>query len=182
MIDELAERFANEDVAISYHFCAFQDGKNQPTTPNVLRSLLKQICERRGQLPSEVLAMHETTMKSRKDPETSGLIEALLKCLHGSSSGIILIDALDEQEDRKVLMSALKELGSGYKILLTSRPLEDIKDAIGSSQNLEIVANESDMRKYAEMRLQADDERYFDLSPELRQEIVGKVAEVARGV
>ena len=92
----------------------------------------------------------------------------------------LIIDALDELDDRKALIPIIRELAKvGTKVFVTSRDVPDIRDAFRTERNIEIQASRSDLEKFVETSLQESD--YFDsLSPNAG--IVSAIVDQAGGM
>ena len=70
----------------------------------------------------------------------------------------VVLDALDEFNDRRTLFPVLKEaVKSGVKMFATSRDLPDIRDALHNDRHVEIKANHEDLKIYVEDRLSDSD-------------------------
>ena len=140
------------------------------------------MAEKTETLPSEIDDLYEEFKATGRNPEISKLVNAFMVSIKHFSSSIVVIDALDEQQDRKALISVIEDLEAECKILLTSRPLEDIKESMKDCLSLEVVAAESDIKQYVEMRLRTNEDLDFLISPKLRQEIVARIVVITDGV
>lgn len=143
---------------------------------------MRQIAEKTDILSSEIVDLYEEAQGTGKEPENSQLINGFTGLTKKFSQSIVVLDALDEQQDRKELIAVIEELGTRCKILITSRPLEDIKASTNSSLSLEIVAAESDIEQYIDMRIRDNVDLNDAMSPNFKQEIITRVVAIAGGV
>ncbi|KAI9864361.1 MAG: hypothetical protein M1813_003281 [Trichoglossum hirsutum] len=177
VVDQLSTQFARGNTCIAYHYCDFQDERQQQTTESILRSLLRQMAERSESLPDEVLEMYNLCKESLREPSVSELVISLT----AFTQGVILVDALDECRDKDRLISALKQLLYSFKILLTSRPFTDVRKSL-SCLSLEIIAPELDIRHYVLTRLQRNEDLDSLVTAGLRESIASQVLHRANGV
>ncbi|KAH0564763.1 hypothetical protein GP486_001846 [Trichoglossum hirsutum] len=179
IVDQLS---AQGNTCVAYHFCDFQDERQQQTTESILRSLLRQMTERTESLTDEILEMYNQCKESVREPNVSELVSSLTAMSTAAfSRGVILIDALDECRDRDRLLPVLKQLISSFKILLTSRPFTDIRKSL-SCLSLEVIAPESDIRHYVLTRLQRNEDLDSLVTDGLRGFIASQVLHHANGV
>lgn len=106
--------------------------------------------------------MYEDEDNGRSQPTLSSLEDTLLRILQSFCAAYIVIDALDECEERLKLLrwiDTVTSQGSGFlHIMVTSRPEPNIKDRLRSFSNLlEIDAADGrgsdDILRYIDVRL-----------------------------
>ncbi|KAJ7829777.1 ankyrin repeat-containing domain protein [Mycena olivaceomarginata] len=146
---------ANGSVAVHY-FCDFAAGKQQKAT-SILQSLMRQMLLHGNDGHISVLKRCRERLST--PPSAKDLFQAFIEmCKLESSGPYIVLDALDELEDRKVLLPLLRELVQvGCHIFATSRDIPDIAEALRTSEQLELEANRADLRLFVESELQASD-------------------------
>ncbi|KAH7890100.1 hypothetical protein F5I97DRAFT_1965195 [Phlebopus sp. FC_14] len=159
VIDEI-ERGLSAGETLAYFY--FDFGLPRTTSAmEALRSLLVQF-------------LHSETMNwlpvfddfvARKDrgaaPPTDVhmLVDLLKRALKLHKRPIIVIDALDECQDREKLLMALKELNDGHaQLFCVSRPEVDIKEAFSDLPSISLSVMEGplleDMRRHIEAELE----------------------------
>lgn len=103
-------------------------------------------------------------MKLRKHREKSktalklATLCSILIDVCSSRPTFLVLDALDEFDDRKNLYPVLKQLvKAGWHVMATSRALPDISDAFRNYAQIEIEATKSDLETYVAQRLTESD-------------------------
>ncbi|KAJ6524309.1 ankyrin repeat-containing domain protein [Mycena capillaripes] len=141
---------------VVHYFCDFAAGKQQTATL-ILQSLVRQMLVHGNDGHISVLKRCRERLST--PPSLKDLFQAFIEmCKLNSSGPYIVLDALDELEDRKVLLPLLGELvQAGCHIFATSRHIPDIADALTASEQLELEANRADLKLFVESELQASD-------------------------
>jgi hypothetical protein len=125
------------------------------------------------------LALLERYRENSNNPSLKELSRALSDVARVKLNAYLIIDALDEFDDRKALIPILRELGkAGIKIFVTSRDIPDIRDAFHTERNLEIQASRSDLENFVANSFQESD--YYDSSPNAA--IVSAIVDQAAGM
>ena len=116
-------------------------------------------------------------------------LESLLLSLCDFNQTFIRIDALDEcnvTTERGMFLSAMQVLqDASVKTFITSRPnLEDIKTQLDEVPQVEIVATESDIRRYLEEKVKTKPAfiKRVTSSPGLEKKILNTIASRASGM
>lgn len=139
-----------ETIALC-HFC----DTSKRSCLTVLQSLLWQVVKAGN---SEQLSCLERLYRNSKSPSLNELTQILSEIARFNSGVYLIIDALDEFTDRRLLVSVLQKLSSTeLKILVTSRDIPDIRDAFRSEPILRVQASRSDLEVYIEKRLTESD-------------------------
>jgi hypothetical protein len=99
----------------------------------------------------------------------------------------VLVDALDEcnaTNERRLFLSVLKALHeASVKIFITSRPSpEDIKTQLYEVPQVEIVATESDIKRYIKEKTEANHVFMKRITPVLEEQIIDTIASRASGM
>ncbi|KAF7987068.1 hypothetical protein HWV62_219 [Athelia sp. TMB] len=148
-------------------------GKSQP--PAVVLALAHQLALFDGRIAASIVS----AINQDKRILTASLLEqfdalvvkplASIPALHGEGPIVVVLDALDEcgqPGDRagliEIFVGKTKQLPSNLRIIITSRPVDDIRGAFTMSTtftrsrglDLEIEANHSDIKAYFESRMQ----------------------------
>jgi tRNA U34 5-methylaminomethyl-2-thiouridine-forming methyltransferase MnmC len=162
----------------------------------MLASLMKQLIQVQSSVPESVKNLYD---QHKNTSPLSLPIDDFFKTLRSVVSDytrvFIVIDALDEYEDRSRLISDMAKLQAqtGANLFTTSRPIPEIemeiKEVFQRSISLEISARREDVEKYLDghiWQLPLLDEKNLDLSKEtkmkIKTEIKTKVTGAANGV
>ena len=150
VMHDLQEQSFSETIILC-HFC--DTSKRSPLT--VLQSLLWQVVKV-GSL--EQLSYLEHLCRSSNSPSLNELAEILSETVRLNNNVYLVVDALDEFRDRRLMVPLLQRLSrTGLKVLITSRDIPDIRDAFYSESSLMIQASQSDLEAYIRDRLAESD-------------------------
>ncbi|RYP70705.1 hypothetical protein DL771_005309 [Monosporascus sp. 5C6A] len=182
VVEDLTARLGNdESIGIAYLYCAFKrQGEQKPK--ELLASLLKQLSQRRPSLPDRVRSLYD----EHKDKGTRPCFDEILKALQ-SVAGLysrvfIIVDALDECQDRHgCLTSFLPAIFSlqattETNLFATSRHVPEIAVMFKGSISVEIRATDDDVRRYLDGRKLMLPE-FVGSPPELQEELQKKLHE-----
>ena len=134
-----------------YYFCDLA----QRQTATVLRSILQQIVEKGS---SNQLALLGQYCKDSDAPTLKELSRILAEVVQLSDNTWLVIDALDELDDRKTLIPIIQRLTkAGARVLVMSRNIPDIRDAFQSEKNLEVQVPRSELEVYVSIRFEESD-------------------------
>jgi hypothetical protein len=159
----------SKNQAVLFYYFDYTNQANQ-TLENFGGSLLKQLLCTANYIPQEVQTLYADYGKGSDAPDFT----TLFRLLHPSSTQFstiyLVLDALDEQEERKrkKLVSFLGELKrikeARWKILCTTRNhLRALADNLKGSAIFEIEANNPDVKAYVEWRLDEEWQHHEDL-------------------
>jgi hypothetical protein len=170
------------EVGIAYLYCDFTQNRDQ-AAQRLLANLLRQLTEKSGAMPEELVAMYERH-KSGLPPlrDLTTLFHAVAKRY---SRTFILIDGLDEcqPEDRsnRCFFHELSNLPvqADASLLVTSRVIPEIRGAFGDCIDITIRASDDDIRTYVENQ---SDRSRISWYPELREMVKTTVVEAADGM
>ena len=172
------------DDALAYFYCnRNEDDRRNPTS--VLRSFVKQlsISSDSAQLHSALAEKYEEKYRSGfssvhlSNEEAERLLQIQMKCYRRTT---LIVDALDEcdRSSRVLLIAALYRLVNdipNLRIIISSRPDDDIKRKLEDKGKLEIDAtkNQEDIKKFVLAKLDEDAlERPIPFSDQLRNDII----------
>ncbi|UKZ71720.1 uncharacterized protein TrAtP1_012668 [Trichoderma atroviride] len=113
VIKHLKDKYDDDSsVAVAYFYFSFSDLKKQERD-GMLKSLIKQICCQRPNMPDSVRKLREYKSQDAQPP-TGVLEESLLDAMCGFAATYIVIDALDEcpkfKGERAELMKSLNRI------------------------------------------------------------------------
>ncbi len=161
------------ESTVLYHFCDLAVRKSIV----VLQSFLRQTLHKGSRYQVSLL---EQCCKHSSTPSLRELSMTLSDTARLNKNTFIVVDALDELEDRKSLIPILRGLTkAGIKVLVTSRDIPDIRDAFQTEKRLEIEAERSDLEIYVGSRLTGSD-HYESLNPNAG--IVSAIVDPAGGM
>ncbi|KIO14040.1 hypothetical protein M404DRAFT_121545 [Pisolithus tinctorius Marx 270] len=177
-------------------FCFARDRQDEHREEKILTTIARDLADRdpsfRRALADAVAKDHSLKTTPDVMRQWQQLILEPLSKVDGEIVGnvVLVIDALDESgsvKSRKHILSLLSStatacLPSNFRILLTSRPLQDIRRALGSTQRVKVtslddissVSAERDIRLYVSSELAE--------LPEIGDTEIQKIAENSSGL
>ena len=189
-VDHLRESFKDENVAVACIFCNYQERSTQ-TLEELVASILKQIIQDQPSASESIKAFCDEFRDKQKHPRLSNLIDALRLEIRTYSKVFFVLDALDEcQEDYQGrLVAELESISSTVYLMVTSRPLDLIKQRFQGVYHLDIDAMDEDIRKYIKSRIRRGQTKNEILLEQLAKEncglldsIIEKIVANARGM
>jgi hypothetical protein len=173
IIDGLQHRYG-KDCGVVYAYIDYKIPATQ-CVRNILASLVKQLYRNLDPVPKELsICLQELEQKVRSHQiDSQDYVNLILRCAKHFSSVYILFDALDECDPgaRWKLLSSIKDLHKGVKILITCR--DHIRlDMFTSNLSLEIKAHCSDLESYIRSKL---DSGHIRMADDLKDEIVKRL-------
>ena len=189
-MDLLQELFKDTNVVIACIFCSYQEQANQGLE-ELIASILKQIIENQPQASEDIQTFYREFLYKCRRPRLTNLIDALRSEIRRYSKVFLVIDALDEclEDNQRRLIAKLESLASTVYLMVTSRPLDLIKQLFQGALHLDITAKEEDVRRYTQARVRRGQNRHEILLARLVQanngledEIVDEIATNARGM
>jgi hypothetical protein len=176
VLDNLNEVQRPTPASIIYHFCDFAERKVEKTVV-ILQRLLRQILHEAN--PAQ-LSLLERRRESSNNPSLKELSQLLSDVTQAKANVYLIIDALDELDDRKAFIPILRELARiGIKVFVTSRDIPDIRDAFRTQRNIEIQASRADLESFVANSFEDND--YCD-SPNANSAIVSAIVDQAGGM
>ncbi|KAL8809823.1 MAG: hypothetical protein Q9200_003089 [Gallowayella weberi] len=152
-------------AVVLYFYFDFNDTRKQQHEP-MIRSLISQL----STCSAKSLTMLEALYSSNADGERQPTFQALLEILHHMlmvcDEPYIILDALDECEERDQVLDSIRKIlawpDTTSRILVTSRREKDIEAALSSlvtedgTINIQGSAVDQDIRAYIRSRLLSD--------------------------
>ena len=193
MIDHLCSQ-VTEQTSIVCLYADYRDWNNQ-TLVHILGSFLHQLLTGAGLLhiPDQVIGTLKEVKKQNTQVELGGVL-AMLKLISPQLDGLfVCIDALDELEPqtRRKLLDILSnelQLGiRGTRLFFTGQPhmQSEVQSYfnIRQEQEVEIIANENDIRQYLSHKIAEDRHANPDAMDEaLETEILTVLAAQSQGM
>jgi Cdc6-like AAA superfamily ATPase len=187
VIRHLHNMFGNDPtIGIAYLYCNFKQ-QHEQTSTDLIMSLLKQLAQKQSFTFDIVQSLYDHHKFERTRPSAVDILSALHHIMASYSRTFVIIDALDECQDscegRGTFLREIFNLQAkaGVNIFTTSRPIREIENKFDKSIRLEICANDADVQKYLEKKLQNFPSAVVkDLS--LRAEIKSRIAKAVDGM
>lgn len=162
-------------TGLAFHYCQFDDRATIDTT-NILGSFVRQLAVQCQRFPTAITALYRRSIGQRRAQMADLLARICSECF---TQVVIVIDGLDEHQDRKVLLDILEELvttstQSSLRLLVSSRPEHDIAQRFRGRPELRIMPGnhvKADVEIYVKERFKTD-EKLLRLSDESKETIV----------
>ena len=190
MIEHILQERPGNNAA--YFYFDFNDSTKQ-SLDKMLCSLVLQLSFNHQSIPEPLLSLFHSCQRGAKPPQTKDL-ETLLKALIDLyEKTFIVLDALDECEDRQELLNffdnAIGWKSQKLNLVMTSRKLkefEDFFDAETEGPSRLSIHNEKvdeDIRSYVHGKLQNDVRfKRWRGQPKVQEEIVIRLMEKSDGM
>ena len=180
----ICDQPSSQSKAWAYYYC--YHARNHDETNHCLRWILSQLCRQLHSLPSEIREMYQRG----EQPATRDLLNALAAVTRCFDTVYILIDALDESQNREYMATTLaslmlQERFRAIQLITTSRDEVEIRRAFYHcsfsriSMSNELV--EEDIRKYIRSRL-SHDSRFARWPKSLLKDVEQALAKEASGM
>jgi hypothetical protein len=122
-------------VARAYFFFDGRGGQQHPQThDSFLRSLIRQLAGQCEAFPEALHGLYTRCFKTGTQPSTESLQDTLLQILGSFNQIYVVVDALDECNDREDILDWIEQMASktsiGLRLLVTSREEEDIAEQL----------------------------------------------------
>lgn len=152
--------------AVAYFYFDFNDRKKQDPEL-MIRSLVSQLSQQCVRILPGLDVLFTSCESGQRQPSLDALLKVLQELVNDFPCTYLIIDALDECENHKELMSIIKKIfrwqAQGLHVLFTSRREGDIKiilDRILDDQDILCIQTNAvnhDIQKFVRQRL-SDDE------------------------
>ncbi|KAF3931442.1 Ankyrin-3 [Dactylella cylindrospora] len=192
IIDKVQQQMENTD-ALTFHYCNYRSRDSQ-VLEYILCSLIMQASK---QSKSAFQLLREFYLEYNPEKSTRSflrdcpvdLAELLQQISKEYTNLIIVMDGLDEcTVEREYLLEQLDRLcdaGSGrIKILVSSRPEQDIDDMLTRFERFEVSASKSDLELYcaSEMEKRTRSRKLRLRDPSLKQLILDRLVQGSHGM
>ena len=191
-VDHLQKLFKGKDIVVACVFCNYKERSTQ-SLEELVASILKQIIQDHSLASETIKAFCKKFRDKQRRPRLADFIDALRSEIQTYSKVFFVIDALDEcpEDYQGRLIAELGSISNAVYLMVTSRPLDLIKQQFQGAGHMDINATDGDVRKYIDSRLgirlgQTKNEillaRLVKDNCELRDSIVDKIVANARGM
>jgi hypothetical protein len=172
---------------MAYFYCDFRRPESQAPV-NVIGSLVAQLCSKLRHFPDELQQafVHSSSGGQNRKPSLS-ILSTKIKLLARNQKIILLVDALDECDQRSDILKAISSLeaADNINILITSRAEVDIQDGLDFFTRLRIESRlsevDEDIRKYINHRLESD-QKLLWLKPSIRSDVMESLNSKSQGM
>ncbi|RYP28065.1 hypothetical protein DL767_007396 [Monosporascus sp. MG133] len=173
---------------VAYFFCDFRNANSQDIAV-LMGSIVSQLIVQSGSIPALVEEAFQTSTVAGtyRSPEISFLVDVLV-LLTRQSRALVLIDGVDEIDERRDLLSFLQQAcrpQSNVRILVSSREEQDLRESLVDAHNIRIEERisevDDDISRYLNGRLQFDPSLQW-LKPHIRDDIRVSVEQHACGM
>ena len=156
-----------------------------------MASILKQIIRDQPLASESIKAFCEEFRDKQRRPRLTDLIDALRSEIKAYSKVFFVLDALDEclEDYQGRLIDKLESISSTVYLMVTSRPLDLIKQRFQGACHLDISAMDGDVQEYIGSRIRRGQTKNEILLAKLVQEnrglgdnIVEKIVANTRGM
>jgi hypothetical protein len=172
------------DAGVAVLYCSYMQQKQ--VREQLLAGLLRQLVHQQHYVSENVQALHTLCEKARRSP-TFEELSSLLQHTAGTYSRLfIVIDALDEcpTAERLALMSEIQRLQEflpGIRFMATFRPHLILDNNFAHAEQLEIRADDSDLRHYVNCNISMLSPRVEE-TPWLKEAVVERITLAADGM
>jgi len=151
-IDHLLGTVQSNTVGVAYIYCNYKATTDQNTT-SLLAAILKQLVQARPAIAEPVTRLYNHHA-NRTRPSLEETLSALQSVLTNYSSVYVVVDALDECQEkdgtRSQLLAKLRDLQrkADVRLMVTSRFIPDIENEFRLMPRLEIRASDADVERF----------------------------------
>ncbi|KAH7073997.1 ankyrin repeat-containing domain protein, partial [Paraphoma chrysanthemicola] len=183
IIADLWNRFRTDDkVVVLFFYSDFRRHEEQSKT-SILSSMVRQLVEGRREPSTFMRDFFNASREGLRPPMYEDLVKAFEQEASSYSAVFVLVDALDELQDRVDITDALIKLQAmcRFNMLATSRYIPEIVGMFEGAQTLEIRASDDDVKAYLEAHMHRLP-RLVSSDPLLRAEIMRRIGESVAGM
>lgn len=177
---------------VAYFYFDFNDDTKQ-YHDKMLRSLIVQLFSNHQSISKPLASLFKSCQEGDKQPQTKDLEEILKALVEFHEKTFIVLDALDECENRQELFDfiekAMKWKSEKLNMIMTSRKLKDIEDFfdaeldMGSTLSIQNEKVNVDIRSYVHGKLQSDRRfKRWQRQPKVQGEMENKLMEKSDGM
>ncbi|KAJ5062213.1 ankyrin repeat domain-containing protein [Bipolaris maydis] len=183
-IDHLLNTVQDSSHGVAYVYCNYKAREEQEIS-SLLAAILKQLVQ--GQL-SKADRLEELYLKHADrgtKPSLFEIYDTLRDVIASYQSVYIVVDALDEchEDTRCQFLAKLRDLQAIHdiRLMVTSRFMPDIKDALSRGPSLEVQASREDVKRFVAGQMHTLSP-YIQHDTELQKAVQEKIADAADGM
>lgn len=177
--------------AVFFYF-DFNDNTKQ-YHDKMLRSLVLQLFSNHQPIPEPLISLFKSCQDGAKPPQTKDLETLLRALIELYEKTFIVLDALDECENRQELLEFIKKAvewkSEKLNLIMTSRKLKDFEDFFNgeleerSKLSIQNEKVDKDIRLYVHEKLESDLRfKRWRRQPKVQEEIESKLMEKSDGM
>ena len=177
---------------MAYFYFDFSEVEKQQHE-KMIRSLITHLSTQSPSAPRALESLFSSCMNGERQPSTDELLETLRQIVQAFDETFIVLDALDECQERQELLEDIKKIVDWklekLHILVTSRREKDIEETLEPLvRDQGVICIQSalvndDIRAYVHERLQTDRRlKRWQKKPEVQQEIETTLMDKADGM
>ncbi|KAL8972865.1 MAG: hypothetical protein Q9197_002595 [Variospora fuerteventurae] len=142
--------------AVAAVFCNFKETTVQ-SPENLLGSLCIQALHQDVPIPTVLQELYKSHKAKQTRPTLEDINRVFVEIGKLFDDLYLVVDALDEcsSDARSFLTQKLKSLSSNSRLLVTTRPIDDITQKFTSGRVIQIRASDGDLEKYINAKLQS---------------------------
>lgn len=189
--DAITHSYAHTEVGVAFFFCDYKDSSSWNLV-NILGAMASQLSRQNDDAYSSLQTYYDQLHPAgglEKSPDTEDLRAKIIEMSGHFKQTLVIVDGLDECGDSTdVVVEALSELANytpNMSMALFSRHEANIQDFLQEDfEHISIAAKSDDVRLYvgAEMEKRIQNRRLRITSIELKDEIMNKLVEGAKGM
>lgn len=153
LIDHLSQTYQDNNIGLAYLYCNYKL-KEEQTIVRLMSSLLKQLLGQGQPVPDSLLKKY----KSNSALTTDDISAALTDTIKSYDKVFVVIDALDEFQDARLLLTKFGSVLSNINVsnnhrllgMVTCCPIPEIAEHFRGCSTIEIRALDSDINTYLE--------------------------------
>ena len=193
VLEDTSSKYAmDSDIGIAFVYFNYKKQDSQ-SVRTILGAIIKQLARQKACLPEELREFYRACFRNAERPSAEKLAKQLSQLISTFVRVYIVVDALDEFEDRKTFLQTVIGMGSdsgngSLKIFVTSRRERDIAAHFAKCRTptLEIEATKVDTDIEAFVRAQVgewgQEATEISLDDELQSEIIRVLTSKAGGM
>lgn len=187
-INYLIERSKHTKDTVTYAYFKGEETNTQYLPTQIISSLVKQLCRGLTVLPEPALEFYKNFQMNGRRPLFNDLEDLFMKCLKHFERVFIVLDGLDEceQKHRKTILNFVLDLGAqneAVKILVVSRRLMDILHTFQRHKHLHVNSKndlaQKDIAKLVKYRVTTE---LSHINPEVQETVIQTLIEKSNGM
>jgi hypothetical protein len=184
VIDYIKRSSIQKGCPVIYFYFQF-DVADLQTAENVTASLLSQLITSLHELPSSCSDLYKNFENGDARPDSESLAQTLLQSLDGMSTAYIILDALDETDEKtaryQIFRLVERLLKSQSRVLITTR-IPGFDELLKETTPVDIEAAELDIRAFLECEMNKNRQFKPILDDQLREEIINSISVKSKGM
>jgi hypothetical protein len=152
-VDHLLRTLQSDTIGVAYIYCNYKAKADQNTT-SLLAAILKQLVQARPSIAEPVTRLYNDPNRTSTRPSLEEILSALQSVLTNYSRVYIVVDALDECQEkdgtRSQLLPKLRDLQrkADMRLMVTSRFIPHIENEFRLALRLEARASDEDVKRF----------------------------------